>query len=403
MARICDVRVSAVIRSGLALLFLLSGCARQVQEKENAPEAETAESTDVTFCITADLHFTAKKEVSSVIIPMMEFNTEIAHTLADEVTDLHPDALIIAGDNTNSGSRSDAEALAEILRRIRDSGVRIVMVPGNHDFDQADAQQYRESYYDLFDISSEAPDSLSYLTEIQDVWLLAMDDSSSGGIPKYTDQTMKWLKDRLKEGKKLHKKMIVISHCSLLTPDENGRMSKYLVNNRDLRDLLLSNDVRLFLSGHQHSQTILKYGECSEIISMMPIMWPHYFGIMKIEGNSGEYHAESIDFAKYGEPYGLHEAEDADVMWYSGLADQLMKQKNYDEKTAEGVKNLMGRFFIYHSQAVLAEHCDEILNDPYYEYMEDTFAGTNYGPWADSLLHNPGLPGNHLSFTFPEQ
>ena len=71
MARICDVRVSAVIRSGLALLFLLSGCARPLQEKENAPEAETAESTDVTFCITADLHFTAKKEVSSAIIPMV--------------------------------------------------------------------------------------------------------------------------------------------------------------------------------------------------------------------------------------------------------------------------------------------------------------------------------------------
>ncbi len=412
MGNIFNVRISAVIKAFCVILagFVLSGCTMQEAQTVNETqtisdeeEAVSQESTDAVFCISSDAHFTTKKGISSAIIPMMEHNVEIMQTLADEVIDIHPDAFIMAGDNTNSGSPDEAEAFAQILRRIKDAGIKIVMAPGNHDFDQANAAAYRKAYYDLFDISSEAPDSLSYLTEVQDVWLFAMDDSSAGNVPKYSEDTMKWLEEKLKEGKKKNKKMILISHHSLLTGDDNGERSSYRVNNKGLRDLLISYDVRLFLSGHQHSQYIMKYKNCSEIISMMPVMWPHYFGILEIKGDSGEYHAESIDFEKYGEAWGLKEIQGADASWYTNLGDELMGKSDYDEKTREGVNDLLARFFMYHSQAVLSEHTDEILNDPYYKEMTQVIADTNYGPWVESLLHDSLYPGNQLSINFARQ
>ncbi len=84
--------------------------------------------------------------------------------------------------------------LPEKLREIEEAGVPVYVIPGNHDINKPDAGEYfgdqenrcgecdigriREIYADFGynEAKSEAPDSLSYLVELNDTtWLMMLD------------------------------------------------------------------------------------------------------------------------------------------------------------------------------------------------------------------------------------
>ena len=121
-------------------------------EAQDVPAASSADPSELTVVITSDTHFTAVPAGGAVLNPGTANIALIMEAFADQVIDLHPDALILTGDNTNSGKAEDMSALTAILQRIHAEGIEVIVTTGNRpetvsgDCRYADRQTARQAY-----------------------------------------------------------------------------------------------------------------------------------------------------------------------------------------------------------------------------------------------------------------
>ena len=85
--------------------------------------------------ITSDLHFTVQPNVNGDIVPAMYYARQVTEAMASQVIEMKPDVFIMTGDNTNSGRRKDIIALTDILQKMKDAGITVILTTGNHDKD----------------------------------------------------------------------------------------------------------------------------------------------------------------------------------------------------------------------------------------------------------------------------
>jgi 3',5'-cyclic AMP phosphodiesterase CpdA len=62
-----------------------------------------------------------------------KFNSTILHYLAEDLTNLSPDHIVITGDLTHLSLRADYDSILKLLTSLGDSS-KITIIPGNHDF-----------------------------------------------------------------------------------------------------------------------------------------------------------------------------------------------------------------------------------------------------------------------------
>jgi len=63
-----------------------------------------------------------------------EYSIDVLCAAIARQVEARPDVVFVSGDLTNLGLRSELEAASEHLQPVRDAGIPIVVVPGNHDF-----------------------------------------------------------------------------------------------------------------------------------------------------------------------------------------------------------------------------------------------------------------------------
>ena len=382
-------RTAAVLLS--AVLF---GCAVQEVPKKDA---------SFHAVIVSDLHFTTDPEVISSVVPSMPYSYEVSEAIINEVIDVHPDVFLLLGDQTNSGALSDMEELCVLLDRVEDAGIEVIPVTGNHDFNRSDQNQYDEIYGHFYEGYEKDPASLSYTLETGGVRLMVMDDNAVnlGDTGTFSDETMRWLKRHLKEAKERGTRVLFLSHHNVLAGENDARSFTYRITNESLVPLLQKSGVRLCLSGHLHTQSILEKDGMYEVISGMPMMSGHYLGFLDLEGDQLCYHAESIDFDRYGEP-GLRETiERCDALYEERMRDvfrELLGDQKVPADDTEGILNLIAKFLDAYTEGSLPDERDAIRNDPYYPKMKEALSSSNYGPWIESILESPPLSGTELAF-----
>ena len=142
----------------------------------------------LTAAIISDIHYSLAAPSSISLNPLWNQICELTEAFAEQVIDIHPDVLILCGDNTNSGRKPDLLSLAGILRRVHQAGIEVVTITGNHDFDHSTPEAYASEFSDLCRVDERDPDSLSFsLTfpfpengegEPRGLRLLAMDDNT---------------------------------------------------------------------------------------------------------------------------------------------------------------------------------------------------------------------------------
>lgn len=253
------------------------------------------EIDNIEFIVATDLHYISLKadpegELIEICktkgdLKQMRYASEIIDVLIDEVIKYKPNGgLIICGDLTYNGEMVSHIDLMKKIQKIIDNKINIYVIPGNHDIKNYNAYKYKASqkvpiksvfpemfkqiyfncgYENAKDLDE---NSLSYVTEIsEDLWLVMLDTNfyqnnnwknpvAIKGI--LSDSTYEWLEKNLKEAKEKNKKVITVTHHSLV--DHNDLMNKgyTLENNQRLIELYAKYDVILNLSGHLHIQHI---------------------------------------------------------------------------------------------------------------------------------------------------
>ena len=352
--------------------------------------------------VISDLHYTEYKEVDPMIVPGIAVAEEFTDAIMAEVIDRHPDVLIMTGDNTNSGYSKDVAGLTAKLQKVRDAGVQIVLTTGNHDMDLMGAEEFEEAYFGLLDPVDRDPASLSYTAIIKDVVFLAMDDNAvnPGGQGEFSSETMRWLAEML--SKYSSRRIIFLSHHNVMYGYGDRSSASNLIQNPELPDLLREGGVKLAMTGHMHFPYVTEEDGLWEILSGMPFSGRHLIGRIAVGSGRAVYFAEPVDFEEYGgavkEELARLNRESAAYM--SRVFAELLAKEGLWGPRKKRVLKLIERYLQYYGEGTLAEHAQELRDDPSCELMIKALWNYNYGPWMKAMLETTKYSARELEVSW---
>lgn len=199
-----------------------------------------------------------------------------------------PDIVLVPGDLTKDGEKHNHEKFAGYLRQLKNAGIKVLVVPGNHDINNPQSHSYSgdtptaiptvtpaefKSIYADFGYGSAkefAPNSLSYLAEpIEGLWILGIDatkhdnnvgHSTTSGEIKSTD--LSWIKTKLAEAKSKNKKVLAMMHHGAIEhyTGQSQYFGEYVIDNwSTITPQLADAGLKVVFTGHFHAQDIVSH------------------------------------------------------------------------------------------------------------------------------------------------
>ncbi len=274
-----------------------------------------------------------------------------------------PPFVIIPGDLTKDGEVHNHIRFAEYLSLLKLHGIKVYVVPGNHDINNPHSYSYTGSvptsissatpqdfiniYYDYGykDAISRDPNSLSYIVEPADgIWLFAIDTcvydnnytlghSYTGGRIK--QETWDWIQKNIRQAKAHHKFMIGMFHHGILEhfTGQSQFFSEYVLEDwKDTSKLFAESGIGVIFTGHFHSHDT----------SMQKWVDPTFLN------ESYLYDIETGSLVTYPSPYRIVEVDKYAVMRVKSsnikTIDYNLGSKTFPEHSKEflaaGLKNI---------------------------------------------------------------
>ena len=225
---------------------------------------------------------------------LTEYGKEIMEGLIAAAKENHAEALVLAGDITFNGEYQSLLDLKEMFAQAEKEGLRVLLIPGNHDIAYPYACEYRQDkakrvaavsqkeFRELMgdfgyeEATLKDGSSFSYVYPLSEKdWLLFLDANTEKAPGKVSDATLFWLRDALEEAK--DKRVTIICHQNLLPHSSFMSAGFVLGNASQVENLVRSFGVTLALTGHSHLQdTVQKEGLtdiCTESASVAPLRY----------------------------------------------------------------------------------------------------------------------------------
>jgi hypothetical protein len=283
------------------VVFFAAGCAKDkasLNYSFNTQTGTVASYPDVSFAVISDIHLYDPSLGSSGAAFENAMNSDRKLLLDGiDLLDYAIETIIasgvkivfIPGDLTKDGELVNHRLVSGMLGRLKDAGIAVYVVPGNHDINNPDAVRYTgDSHEPVPSIAASGfaqiygdfgfnaaimrdEDSLSYAAEVTDgLWLLALDacryrenKPGAGEIVsgRISQKTADWIAYVLQAAKNADKAVIAMSHHGVVE-HWNGQSKlhpDYLIDDYvNFGKFLASWDVRLVFTGHYHALDITR-------------------------------------------------------------------------------------------------------------------------------------------------
>lgn len=218
---------------------------------------------------------------------LIEFSDPILKETVSEIVAAKPDILLIPGDLTKDGEKVSHETMAKVLKQVSDHGIKVFVIPGNHDINNPEAVAYDGdkstpapsisaddfvNFYSGFGYKnafSMDKNSLSYICQpFNNLWIIGIDDckyyeNTPGGLAAVSgvikDGTMTWIKGWLAEAKKRDITVIAMMHHGIVEHfvGQNALDPGYVTDNWEANaDALIDAGLRFLFTGHYHANDI---------------------------------------------------------------------------------------------------------------------------------------------------
>ncbi len=311
---------------------------------------------DTQFAVISDTHYydNSLGTTGSAFEACLESDRKLIKSTAElmdfgvsRIITQNPKFVLVTGDLTKDGELLDHQQMASELAKLRKKGIKVYVIPGNHDVNNPGAVRYdgnnaipvtnisaskfAEIYQD--DGYGEAlmrdPSSLSYVAQPQEgLWIVGLDtcryvenkkgeEETVGGRLTQTEEN--WLEDVLKKAEAKGIAVIVMEHHGVVEhwKGQSKLHPDYLVSDYNyIGKLLSSYHVKLAFTGHYHAQDISQgdfgqYGTLYDIETGSLATPPCPIRTCTISANKltvssegivGEIHA-GTPFAKDGEAF----------------------------------------------------------------------------------------------------
>ena len=224
---------------------------------------------------------------------MIEASAEVLDELVATALNQRPRVVLIAGDLTKDGERASHDYVASQLARLREQGIAVCVIPGNHDISNPNARTYdgatthhaptitRDEFARIYaDYGYEAAitrdeHSLSYVAEpIEGIVILALDSNrdeentltargdatdSYHNAGRIKPETLQWAQEQARRAHAQGKRVIAMVHHHVV-PHFDGEellLPNYVVAGAErVREQLMDVGVHEVLTGHLHVSDI---------------------------------------------------------------------------------------------------------------------------------------------------
>lgn len=323
----------------------------------------------VRIVIASDMHYLASElqDRGKAFTEMMSVSdgrlTDLSKPLLDtfirKMLLIRPDAVVLTGDLTFNAEKISHEQIRNKLLTLKENGIPVLSIPGNHDLDnpmagsylgdEAEAvesitkEQFRRWYQqELFfalknekGVISSYPSSLGFVYAVSEkLWIMAIDVNGNTYPGEVSRGILVWAEGQLKRAKERGITVIGISHQNLLGHNSMLSGAYQMIGAEKLMNLYQQYQVKLHLSGHMHVQHIGSEHGITEIVSSSLMIGACQYGILTIEehGNAA-YHTEDLEeYASYGTNYFL-EFYRQKTLWE--LKELLIAGEKMEEGTAD--------------------------------------------------------------------
>ncbi|WP_333647582.1 metallophosphoesterase [Lacrimispora sp.] len=297
---------------------------------------------------------------------LVHYIPQLMDAFTADMERLNPSAVVLSGDLTLNGEMESHEALAEKLKILEEKGVKVLVIPGNHDINNYAAASYfgeekgeaemtgPEDFYEIYrqfgydQARSLDEASLSYVYELDEKnWLLMLDSAQYEPVNKVggriREETLAWMKEQLEEADREGASLIPIAHHNLLKESILYPVDCTLENSRDVAELLESYHVPLYISGHLHLQRTkrnkLSPGEdesafrISEVVADAFPIAPCRYGVLKwTENGSLAYETRETDVEGWARQQGILDENLLSFQEYaSGFLKEVVSSQIYDQ------------------------------------------------------------------------
>lgn len=256
---------------------------------------------------------------------MIDLGDPIMQALVDTILAIKPTAVLVSGDMTKDGERRSHQDVASYLAQLRQAGIGVYVIPGNHDVNSDEAKGYYGSttrkvttpsssefaiiYADMgYNQALERDtNSLSYLAEpIPGLWLIAVDDNMT--VQRDTDRsinangitlsTRNWIFEKADQGRQQGKQVMAMMHHQLVEhfDDQDRLVGDATVSDAaTLRQQMIDHGIRLLLTGHMHIGNITtQFNEARtdslvEVTTGSPLTYPCQFRLIDVSADRGTF------------------------------------------------------------------------------------------------------------------
>jgi predicted MPP superfamily phosphohydrolase len=288
----------------LAVTFLLNSC---MEDLITDPINLSSESNDndlkskqlpIKIAIVSDIHYLDPSlmknnaadgaDFQSYLAAdpkLIQFSDPIFRKVISDLQNEKPDILLIPGDLTKDGEKISHEAMAKILQNLSKKGIKVFVIPGNHDINNPESAKYDgsnasetptisadefQNIYDKFGYKNAKyrdENSLSYICQPYcNLWILGIDDCKyeentdiaivSGRIKA---GTMKWIQSKMQEANEKHITVLAMMHHGIMEHYygqeqlDPGYVTDDWVKNANL---LMEAGIKVMFTGHYHANDI---------------------------------------------------------------------------------------------------------------------------------------------------
>lgn len=188
---------------------------------------------------------------------LLDYSKEVFDELMKKFESEKPELLLITGDMTEDGGSKSHEYVAGELAKLEAKGVKVYVIPGNHDIGSTMSEAGFAETYAAFGYGEDVtrgPDSnsLSYVCEPVPGLILIGIDSHSGSL---AEGTLDWVCTQAENAQKAGKQVIAMMHHPLF-PHINGAnlfIDTYTVAGyENVRNRLADAGIKAILTGHFH-------------------------------------------------------------------------------------------------------------------------------------------------------
>jgi len=220
---------------------------------------------------------------------LVQYSDPIFRKVLEDVKKEKPDILLITGDITKDGEKVSHQAMAGFFQELRRIGVKVYVVPGNHDINNAKAKKFdgdnaypvdMTSKNDFATIYSDFgynnaisrdPNSLSYVAQpIPGLRIIAIDASKyeeygpEGDVAagRIKPQTLTWILAQMESAKQQHNTVFAMMHHNLIEhyAGQSQLDPGYVIDDwQNITNTLVDAGLKIIFTGHYHANDISSY------------------------------------------------------------------------------------------------------------------------------------------------